>query len=99
MAVSLCLGLWQVPLLVTFAPFYGGALLYLFANTQHAGLQENVAVPCCRLGRLCAFIRADLPPCPAGLWATWKESLAIVQKQKIDPNYQFVAELPAPRAG
>jgi fatty acid desaturase len=130
-AVSLYFGLWQIPLLVTFAPFYGGALMYLRANTQHAGLQQNVAdfrlctrtfithpfiqflywhmnyhidhhmyaaVPCFRLGQLHALIKDDLPPTPVGLWATWQGILAIVRQQKLDPSYQFVAELPAPRA-
>ena len=42
-AVALYFGLWQVVVLVTLAPFYGGCLLYLCGNTQHAGLQDNVA--------------------------------------------------------
>jgi fatty acid desaturase len=38
--VSLLLGWWMLPILVTLAPFYGGWLLYLCNNTQHAGLQD-----------------------------------------------------------
>jgi fatty acid desaturase len=41
-AVSLALGLWQIPLLLTLAPFYGGLALYLCNNTQHIGLQDEV---------------------------------------------------------
>ncbi len=129
--ISLYFGLWQIPLLVTFAPFYGQLLIYLASNPQHAGLQDNVAdfrlctrtytvnpfvqflywhmnyhidhhmyaaVPCYNLGKLHARIKHDLPPCPAGLIATWREILAIVREQRQDPTYQYVAPLPAPRA-
>src|SRR5690606_16223779 len=41
-AVSLYLGLWMLPVVVTLAPFYGGWLLFLCNNTQHIGLQDNV---------------------------------------------------------
>jgi len=40
--ISLYLGLWMLPVLITLAPFYGGWLLYLCNNTQHVGLQDNV---------------------------------------------------------
>ncbi|MBV7331722.1 fatty acid desaturase [Chloroflexi bacterium TSY] len=39
--VSLALGLWLIPVLITLAPFYGGWLLYLCNNTQHVGLQDE----------------------------------------------------------
>lgn len=39
--ISLALGLWMLPVLITLAPFYGGWLLYLCNNTQHVGLQDN----------------------------------------------------------
>lgn len=41
--ISLALGLWMLPVVITLAPFYGGWLLYLVNNTQHAGLQDNVS--------------------------------------------------------
>ena len=41
-AVSLYFGLWQIPVLITLAPFYGGWLQWLCNNTQHTGLQNNV---------------------------------------------------------
>ena len=129
-AVALYFGLWQVPLLVTFAPFYSGCLLYLCSVPQHAGLQDNVAdfrlctrtfhvnpfveflywhmnyhldhhmyaaVPCYHLGRLHRLIEYDLPPCPVGLLATWKEIIAIARQQQKDPHYQYMAKLPAAR--
>ena len=40
--VSLYLGFWLIPVLITLAPFYGGCLLFLCNNTQHVGLQDNV---------------------------------------------------------
>jgi fatty acid desaturase len=40
--VSLALGWWMLPIVVTFAPFYGGLLQWLCNNTQHAGLQDKV---------------------------------------------------------
>lgn len=130
--VSLCFKLWLVPVIVTFAPFYGGWLFFLCNNTQHIGLQDNVpdfrlccrtftlnpvvrflywhmnyhtehhmyaAVPCYNLGRLHELIKHDLPPCPHGIVATWKEIAAIQRKQDADPNYQHIAVLPTPVAG
>lgn len=41
-AVSIYLGHWMLPVLITLAPFYGGWLLFLCNNTQHVGLQDNV---------------------------------------------------------
>jgi len=124
--VSLYLGWWMLPVIITLAPFYGGGLQYLCNNTQHIGLQDNVpdfrlctrtiilnpfvrflywhmnfhiehhmyaAVPCYNLGKLHKAIQTDLPPCH-GLVAAWKEIVWILRKQKEDPTYQFIAELP-----
>jgi len=41
--VSLIMGWWMLPVVVTFAPFYGGLLQWLCNNTQHAGLQDKVS--------------------------------------------------------
>lgn len=41
-AVSIYMRWWMLPVLTTFAPFYGGWLQYLVNNVQHAGLQDNV---------------------------------------------------------
>lgn len=129
--VSLAFGLWLIPVLITFASFYGGWLLYLCNNTQHVGLQDNspdfrlctrtiilnpvvrflywhmnyhiehhmyAAVPCYNLGKLHQLIKHDLPHCPVGLYATWTEIITILRKQKRDPEYQYIPELPTPAA-
>ena len=51
-------GLWLIPLLITLAPFYGGGLRYLCNNTQHTGLEDNVADfrLCCRTVILNPFV-------------------------------------------
>ena len=58
-AVSIYFKLWLVPVLVTFAPFYGGWLFFLCNNTQHIGLQDNVPDfrLCCRTFRLNPVVR------------------------------------------
>ena len=125
---SVAFGWWLLPLVVTFAPFYGGWLFFLCNNTQHAGLQDKVsdfrlntrtvilnpfvrflywhmnyhiehhmyaAVPCYHLGRLHKLIENDLPSCPRGLIEAWRQIIAIQKRQEVDPEYQFVAKLPA----
>ncbi|MEM7029941.1 MAG: fatty acid desaturase, partial [Chloroflexota bacterium] len=104
-------------------------LLYLCNNTQHVGLQDDVAdfrlctrtiilnpvvrflywhmnyhiehhmyasVPCYNLHKLHELIKHDLPPAPVGLYATWMHIIEVVKKQNIDPDYQYVPELPDP---
>lgn len=126
--VSIALGWWMIPVLITLAPFYGGMLLFLCNNTQHVGLQDNApdfrlctrtihinpvfrflywhmnyhiehhmyaGVPCYKLGRLHKAIEHDLPPSPRGLYAAWKQISAILRRQKAEPAYQYVPELPA----
>lgn len=128
-AVSLALGLWLLPLLITCGRFYGSWLFYLCNNTQHVGLQDKVpdfrlccrtvilspfprflywqmnyhtehhmyaAVPCYNLGKLHKLVKEDLPHCPHGLIEAWSQIIAILKRQKTDPEYQFVAELPKP---
>lgn len=41
--ISLSLGLWIIPIIVTLAPFYGGGFQYLFNEAQHIGLSDNVS--------------------------------------------------------
>jgi len=53
------------------------------------------AVPCYKLGKLHRLIKHDLPPCPDGIIATWKEIAAIQKIQETNPGYQHVAILPA----
>ena len=52
------------------------------------------AVPFYNLPRLRQAIQHDLPSAPHGLWATWKEMLPIMKKQREDKNYVFVPRLP-----
>jgi fatty acid desaturase len=49
-AVSIYFHLWMLPLVTTFASFYGGWLFFLCNNTQHIGLQDDVPDfrLCCR---------------------------------------------------
>jgi len=55
------------------------------------------AVPCYNLAKLHKALEADLPHCPSGLLATWREIMPIIQRQRVEPQYQFVVELPARR--
>ena len=41
--VSLLLGLWIIPIVVTLAPFYAAGFQYLFNEAQHIGLSDNVS--------------------------------------------------------
>jgi len=41
--LSIATGHWMIPLLVSMIPCYGAFLFYLCNNTQHVGLQDNVA--------------------------------------------------------
>ena len=54
------------------------------------------AVPCYRLGRLHKAIESDLPPCPVGIVATWREIGVILDRQKEDPSYQYLPDAPNP---
>ncbi len=56
--LSIYFGWWMLPVLTTFAPFYGGWLRYLCNNTQHVGLQDNVPDfrLCCRTMILSPFV-------------------------------------------
>ncbi|MBV7331723.1 fatty acid desaturase [Chloroflexi bacterium TSY] len=53
------------------------------------------AVPCYNLGKLHALIEHDLPRSSNGLYETWKEIIAIMRRQKVEPEYQYIPELPA----
>jgi fatty acid desaturase len=41
--ISLALGWWMIPVIVTLAPFYGSGFQYLFNEAQHIGLSDNVS--------------------------------------------------------
>ena len=61
-------------------------------HTEH---HMYAAVPCYNLSKLHQVIEKDLPPSLVGLHATWKQIITILQRQKIDPNYQYRPPLPA----
>ncbi len=73
-------------------PFVRFLYWHMNFHTEH---HMYAAVPCYNLGKLHQQIKPDLPPCPAGLLAAWKEIIPILKKQKLVPSYQYVAELPA----
>ena len=67
--------------------------LYWHMN-YHTEHHMYAAVPCYNLGLLHRAIAHELPPCPRGLRATWKEIAAILRIQGANPGYQHVALLP-----
>jgi fatty acid desaturase len=126
-AIGWYTGLWMIPVLITFAPFYGGVALFLCNNTQHVGLQDDVedfrlctrtiyinplfqflywhmnfhiehhmyaGVPCYKLARLHAAIKHELPYTPNGLLETWTTIIRIMRRQKAEPGYEYVPDLP-----
>lgn len=68
-------------------------LLYWQMN-YHTEHHMYPTVPCYNLGKLHRTIVDDLPPCPHGLIATWRQIIAILRKQKDDPAYQHFAMIP-----
>ena len=52
------------------------------------------AVPCYHLKRLHELIKADLPACPNGLIAVWREIGGILARQQREPGYQHQVPLP-----
>jgi fatty acid desaturase len=67
--------------------------LYWHMN-YHIEHHMYAAVPCYRLGRLHKAIEHDLPPSTVGLVATWREIIGILQRQKVEPDYQHRPLLP-----
>lgn len=72
--------------------------LYWHMN-YHIEHHMYAAVPCYHLAELHDLIKADLPPCPKGLWQTWAQIIPILRRQKGQPDYQFTPELPAREQG
>lgn len=75
----------------TLNPFFRFLYWQMNYHTEH---HMYAAVPCYNLGRLHQLIKYDLPPCPAGLIAVWKEIAAIQLLQEKDPSYQHRALVP-----
>ena len=68
---------------------------FLYWNMQyHVEHHMFPAVPFYNLPALRKAIEHDLPPAPHGLWATWREIMLIHKKQRENPDYVFVPELP-----
>ena len=70
--------------------------LYWHMN-YHIEHHMYAAVPCYRLGRLHRAIRHELPHCHRGLVPMWREIAGILRRQKREPGFQFVPELPEER--
>jgi len=79
----------------TLNPFAQFLYWHMNYHTEH---HMYAAVPCYNLGRLHRLIKHDLPPCPHGLIATWREIAAIQAIQKTNPDYQHMASLPRPQS-
>jgi fatty acid desaturase len=72
-------------------PFVRFIYWHMNYHTEH---HRYAAVPCYNLAKLHEAIKDDLPPCPRGLYATWKGIIGILKKQETDPAYQYAAPLP-----
>ena len=71
---------------------------FLYWNMQyHVEHHMFPAVPFYHLPKLRAAIADDLPSCTHGLFATWKEIIEILKKQKADPCYLHLPQLPQSR--
>ena len=76
---------------VILSPFVRFLYWHMNFHIEH---HMYAAVPCYNLGKLHKAIRHDLPHCPRGLSEAWKEIIAILRRQKMEPEYQHVPELP-----
>jgi fatty acid desaturase len=72
-------------------PFLQFLYWHMNYHTEH---HMFAAVPCYKLGKLHRAIKSQMPHCPNGLWETWKHIAWILEQQKVDPHYQFSAQLP-----
>ncbi|MBN62333.1 MAG: hypothetical protein CME20_13340 [Gemmatimonadetes bacterium] len=77
---------------VILSPFV--RFLYWHMN-YHIEHHMFAAVPCYNLGKLHAAIRHDSPAPARGLYAAWREIAAILRRQKVEPEYQYIPQLPA----
>jgi fatty acid desaturase len=68
---------------------------FLYWNMQyHVEHHMFPAVPFYHLPALRNAIEKDLPPATHGLWATWREIIPVLIKQRSDPRYCFSPEIP-----
>ena len=68
---------------------------FFYWNMQyHVEHHMFPAVPFYNLPRLRKAIEHDLPPAPHGLWATWREMLPILRRQRSEPTYFHTPPVP-----
>ncbi len=67
---------------------------YYWNMQYHLEHHMYPAVPFYNLPKLRRAILHDLPPAPHGLWATWREMLALKRKFLADPNFRYVPKVP-----
>lgn len=73
---------------------------FLYWNMQyHVEHHMFPAVPFYNLPRLRKAISHDLPPASHGLWATWKEMIPILKRQRVEPGYCCTPRIPSGTAG
>ena len=62
-------------------------------HTEH---HMYAAVPCYNLAKLHQAVEHEMPAISRGLIPAWREIFSINRRQKADPSYQHVYELPRP---
>jgi fatty acid desaturase len=78
---------------VTLNPILEFLCWHMNYHTEH---HMYAAVPCYNLPKLHEIVKSDLPPCPRGLFQAWTQMAVIVRRQKLDPTYHYVPDLPSP---
>lgn len=76
-------------------PFVRFLYFHMNFHTEH---HMYASVPCYKLGRLRQMIAHDLPRAK-WLVPAWVEIIGILKRQKADPSYQFLMQLPETAAG
>ena len=69
---------------------------FYFQMNWHTEHHMYAAVPCYNLARLHDAIAHQMPAISHGLIPAWREIFVISRRQKRDPSYQHVYELPRP---
>jgi len=72
-------------------PFLGFIYWQMQYHIEH---HMYAAVPFYNLPKLSRLIRHELPEPPRGILATWRQIAAIQRRQREDPDYCYVPELP-----
>lgn len=77
-------------------PFF--QFLYWQMN-YHIEHHMYAAVPFYNLKKLHHLLKPDMPPAHTAIIPMWRELLQVLKRQKTDPNYVFIPQLPPPAAG